>query len=201
MSLRGTWKLPVALALSLAVACSGSEAEPSATPTATESESPEPDTGGVEAAAYVTAICDRMVSWIGDIQTLNQELLETSSGASSVEQVKQAAVLFFGGLVEATNGMIDDIESAGVPDVPRGEEAARHILDGLREARGSMQDARQRVADLPTGDPQAFGTSLQEITTEMARQLSSVGTSMEEFAAPELDAAANDVAACQDFSI
>jgi hypothetical protein len=184
---------------SLGAACSDAEPASTASPTESETGSPEPG-GGAAATEYVTAVCGGVVDWLGEIQTLTQEFQETSSGATNIRQVKGAAVDYFDGLLRATETLISSLEDSGVPDVPRGEEAAQHILDGLGEVRTAMQNARARIRDLATDDPQAFVARLREITTEMGRQMSSVGASMEEFEAPELDAAAGDVDSCQGVS-
>lgn len=194
----------VAIGVILAVsafgpACSSDDPGPDAAPTESESGSPEPE-GGAEAAEYVTAVCDGVTGWIGEIQALTQEFQDASSRATNIRQVKAAAVAFLGGLLVATDTFVADLEESGVPPVPRGEEAAQQILDGLEEVRTAMEDARARIQRLATNDPQAFVARLREITEEMARQMSSVGTSMEEFEAPELDAAAEDVPECEGVS-
>jgi hypothetical protein len=192
--------LGVVVALSsLGAACSDAEPASTASPTESEAGSPEPG-GGTAAAEYVTAVCGGVVDWLGEIQTLTQEFQETSSGATNARQVKGAAVAYFEGLLGATETLISSLEDSGVPDVPRGDEAAQHVLDGLGEVRTAMENARARIRDLATDDPQAFVARLRAITTEMGRQMSSVGSSMEEFQAPELDAAAADVEACEGVS-
>ena len=187
----------VAVALSsLGAACSSDE--PTA-PTTSETGSPEPDgEDGVTASAYVSAVCGGLVDWLGEVQTLTQAFGEASSQAANLQQIKGAAVDYFDGLIDSTDALISDIEDSGAPDVPRGEEAAQRVIDGLSEARTAMQDAREQIEDLATDDPQVFVARLQEITSEMGRQMSQVGTSMEEFQSDELDAAADDVTACSD---
>jgi hypothetical protein len=193
----GAVTLCVIVALSFGSACSGDD--PASTPTERESGSPESE-GDAAAAGYVTAVCDGVTGWIEEIQTLTQEFQDVSSRATNLRQVKSAAVAFFGGLLVATDVFVADLENGGVPPVPRGEEAAQQILDGLEEVRAAMENARARIQRLATVDPQAFIARLREITEEMGRQMSSVGTSMEEFEAPELDAAAADVPECEGVS-
>ena len=184
---------------SLGAACSSPEPASAASPTESEG-SPDPEGGGSALAEYVTAVCGGVVDWLGEIQTLTQEFQRTSAAATNIRQVKGAAVAYFGGLLGATDTLLSVLEDSGIPDVPRGEEAAQHIVDGLGEARTVMENARERIRDLATDDPQVFVARLREITSAMGRQMSSVGASMEEFQAPELDAAAADVPECEGVS-
>ena len=180
----------VIVAVSVLGACSGDDPAP-ASPTENGSGSPEPENAaGTE---YVTAVCEGVSGWLDEIQTLTAEFQDTSSQATNIRQVKGAAVAYLGGLLDATDTLVSGLEDSGVPDVPRGAEAAQHILDGLGQVRTAMENARGRIRDLATDDPQAFVARLREITSELGSEMSSVGASMEEFDSPELDTAAADV--------
>jgi hypothetical protein len=189
----GTVVVGLVVGAILVTSCSGSEGPPPASPSG-----PVDPAGGVEATAYVTEVCGGILDWTGEIQRLNGELRRAAAGeAAPVEEIKDASLTFFDGVVEATDTLIARVEGAGVPDVPRGAEAAEHVLTGLGDVRDAMRDGRDQVHALDTDDARAFAARLQAITTEMGRTLTAVGTSMEAFEAPELDAAAEATGACE----
>jgi hypothetical protein len=195
---RRMWAIGATAAAVLVMgSCSDSEEPERGSPTESPSASPEP-TSGVEATAYVSDVCGAVVDWTTEIQTLGGELRDAGASATSVQALKRATLTFFSDSVAATDALLSLIEAAGIPDVPRGEEAADHVLDGLTEARRALQGARKQVQGLATNDAQVFARDVQEITAETGRQLSSVGTSLGGFEAPELDEAANQSGVCQD---
>ena len=194
MADRRRWALrPIAVATLAVVSCGGSDEASAGVPSAL------PSAGGVVATAYVEDVCGGFVDWMAEIRSLTQELGEAGTGASTVEELKDAAVSYFVGLVAATDSLISDVEAAGVPTVPQGAEAAQHVLDSLADIRQAMQDSQEQVETLATdGGPQAFARELRAITADMAETLTRIGTSMADFEAPELDAASEETAICDE---
>jgi hypothetical protein len=107
---------------------------------------------------------------------------------------------YFDDILTSTDGMIGDIEAAGIPDVEGGQEAADRVLAGMRDARAILQQARDDAAALDTSDPQAFGEEVQAIGQEVGSSLGEVGDAMQRFESPELDEVSQDVPECQELA-
>jgi phage-related tail protein len=193
MRLGTGWKLPLTLMLLLGSACSESEPEVAVSASASAADDGE----GISAAAYLTELCDAQQAWLQDLQALNADLQEDIADPANVQELKDATLDYFDGVVAVTEDMVAVAEAAGVPDVDNGEEAAAAVVDVLERVTKAIRDARDRVAELETDDPAAFSSELLEISGDMGSSLEEVASAMDSFESAELDAAALDVTACQ----
>jgi hypothetical protein len=103
---------------------------------------------------------------------------------------------FLDDVIEATDSVIADVESVGVPDVDDGEASAGAVLTALRGSREIFDDARDRVDGLGTDDPTAFTQELQTLGTDLQTSLAGIGEELDGFDSPELDEASEDVPEC-----
>jgi hypothetical protein len=150
----------------------------------------------VEPAAWAADVCGAAADWVDEITGLNEDL-QANLDPSSVQTLKDQMVGYFDDILSSTDGMLDDIEAAGVPDVQGGQRAVDRVLAGMRDARAILQRARDDAAALQTDDPQAFGEDLQAIGQEVGTSLGEVGDAMQRFESPELDQLSQDVPECQ----
>jgi hypothetical protein len=191
MTLRTVWKVHVALAVLLAGACSGGSG--GSTP-----QSPSPEDGSaVSASAYLTDLCGAQQAWLQGLQALNADLQEAIADPSNVQELKDATLAYFDGVVETTEEMVVAAQAAGVPDVADGEVAAGQVITILEQVGEAMRDARDQVADLSTDDAAAFSSELLVISGEMGESLGEAASGMDSFGSPELDAAMLEVPECQ----
>ena len=147
----------------------------------------------VSATSYVTDVCGAFTTWRNEVVSLSEEL-QSSQEPSSIEAAKNSAVSFFDDVVEATDRMVSDVEGAGVPEVARGDAAAREALSVLRGVRETLVGARERVEALSTDDPEAFSAELRTIGGDLESSFDDIGSTLE---VPELGDVADDVPACR----
>jgi hypothetical protein len=150
--------------------------------------------------AWASKVCEATTHWIDEIGSLNAGLAQKLD-ASSVASLRGSTVAYLDDILSSTDRMIERVEAAGAPRVEGGPQAARHVLSGLQAAREALQDARERAADLTTGDPAAFSEALRQIGEEVSASLARVGASMASFRSPALDAAARDVRRCRELVV
>jgi hypothetical protein len=155
------------------------------------------ETDTVSATEYATGVCGAISGWIDDIQGLNQDL-QAELDPTSVDSLKDAMVGFLDDVTTTTDGVIDEVEAVGTPDVEDGAAAADAVLTALRNSRDVFGDARDRVQGLSTADPAAFAEELQTLGSDIQSSMSGIGGELDQFASPELDEAAKDVPACQE---
>jgi hypothetical protein len=174
------------MAVLVAGACSGTDGGGDGT---------EPDT--VSATEYATGICGAIAGWADDIQALNEDL-QASLDPNDLDALQDVMVDFLDDVVTATDSAISEVEAVGVPDVEGGQAAAGAVLTALRDSKTIFEDARDRVDGLSTADPAAFGEELQTLGTDLQTSMSGIGGQLDQFASPELDEAADDVAECDE---
>lgn len=129
---------------------------------------PEADSGGetVSVDEYAGAVCSALSAWVTDIQDRAATITE-GIDPGDAEAGKERLSEFIGDTVAGTDQLIASVEEAGIPDTEGGEEAAEQIQSGLEQVKTILEDAQDQIADLPTDDPQAFGTGAQEIATSL----------------------------------
>lgn len=150
---------------------------------------------GVEASAFVKDVCTSVNDWVTSIQERAGNLGSELSGETS--QAKEKLDEFLGQAVEATDTLIAALDEAGIPDVDGGEDVANALKETFEEAKGALEDAQARVADLPEDDPAAFTEQASTLGTDIQTAMGGLGTTLEE-APEELTQAAEDEPACQE---
>ena len=124
------------------------------------------ETETVSVDEYASAVCGALSDWVTDIQDRAATITE-GINPGDAEAGKERLQEFIGDTVASTDTLISTVEEAGAPDTDGGEEAAEQIQSGLEQVKTILEDAEDQIAELPTDDPQAFGTGAQEIATSL----------------------------------
>jgi hypothetical protein len=157
------------------------------------------DGGGDLAVApgtYVKSLCTSVQSYVDDITTLSTDFAAGIDPAASVDDQKQAVLDFLDDALALTTALIDEVDSAGVPDVEGGEAMVAAIVASFEEARDVLEAGRARVEAASTEDPQAFAAELNEVGATIQTSLGEIGGSLDLVESPELAAAAEDEPTC-----
>lgn len=160
----------------------------------------DPDETRVSSRSYVTDVCGAVTTWNDEVQATTQELQRAIGEPTDLDSVKETTVSFLDEVIEATDRMMTDVEAAGVPDVQDGEQVARRVTTALGDVRDALADARDRVEGLSTADPEGFATELQAVSADMQTSLQDTVGTLDSFEVPELEEAADDVAACDELA-
>jgi hypothetical protein len=163
----------------------------------TNTDDAEPET--VSATEYATGVCGAIAGWVEDIAVLNEELT-SDLDPTSIDSLKTAMVGFLDDVITATDSVIGEVETVGVPDVDDGEATAETVLTALRDSRNVFADARDRVDGLATDDPAGFTEELQTLGTDLQTSLAGIGEELDRFDSPELDEASENVPECEQVS-
>jgi hypothetical protein len=150
----------------------------------------------VPPATYVKGLCTSVQSYVDDITTLSTDFAGGIDPAASADEQKQAVLDFLDDALALTDGLIDDVDAAGVPDVDGGGGVVSAIAVSFEQARGVLEDARARVEAASTDDPQAFAAELNEVGATIQSSLGEIGGSLDLVESPELATAAADEPAC-----
>jgi hypothetical protein len=164
--------------------------------------------GGDEGAGDGASETVAAETWMGDfcaaLDSWQTELTEGAPDLASVTDVaaaKDSVVSFLDGAAASTQTLVDEIEAAGVPDVADGEAIATEMRDAIASVGNDFSTARDDVEGLSTDDPAAFAADLSEIGTTLTEAGSAAGATFdrlaEQYPAADLDAAAQDAAACE----
>lgn len=157
------------------------------------------DGDGVETVTpgtYVKGLCTSVQSYVDDVTTLSTDFAAGIDPAASVDEQKQAVLDFLDDALALTTALIDEVDSAGVPDVEGGEAMVAAIVASFEEARDVLEAGRARVEAASTEDPQAFAAELNEVGATIQSSLGEIGGSLELVESPELAAAAEDEPTC-----
>lgn len=161
---------------------------------------------GEEAAAetvsvdeYAGEVCSALAAWVTDIQDRASTITE-GIDPGDAEAGKERLEEFIGDTVTGTEELISNVEAAGIPDTDGGEEAAEQIQSGLEQVKTILEDAQDQIADLPTDDPQAFGTGAQEIATSLQEATGEAAGAIDSANSEELTEAFGNNEDCSQYS-
>jgi hypothetical protein len=121
----------------------------------------------VPPGAWATEVCTTISDWYDDINTLAGDFLEEEVDMSSGEALKESTLGFLDDLLAITDDMIQREEGAGIPDIEDGEGAVDRLMSAHREVRAELEDARSRIAALPTDDLEALRNGMTEVGEDL----------------------------------
>ena len=150
----------------------------------------------VTPGTYVKSLCTSVQSYVDDITTLSTDFAAGIDPAASADDQKQAVLDFLDDALALTDGLIEQVDAAGVPDVEGGAAMVGAIAASFQEARDVLEAARARVEAASTEDPQAFAAELNEVGATIQSSLGGIGGSLDLVDSPELAAAAEDEPTC-----
>jgi hypothetical protein len=146
---------------------------------------------------FASDICTAFTDWTDSIRERQTELQKNLDPGASPTEGKDALAGFLDDAVAASDQLVEDVEGAGTPDTENGDEAADALQTAAEGARNKLEDAQERVEDLPTDSPEAFGQAADDFGNEVRSALEGVGDGIEEVDTPELDKAIDEESACQ----
>lgn len=191
MRARSTLVLALSLFVVAMVACSDDEGS------AAETAPTEPTT--VPAETFVAGVCTAMTDYNAQVQSITDAFTASLSPTAPLQDQKDAVAAYIGEVVEATQAAVEDIRAAGVPDVGVGDQVSAALDDAFAEATAALEELRTEIEGLSVDDPQAFGTALLQLSTEIQTALDETGTALESLDTQELSEVAADEPACAQF--
>ena len=149
--------------------------------------------GSSTAEEYANTVCGALATWIGDMQTMNQDM---PTSFKSAKEGKQALTQAFAGAVESTNTLVETVEAAPAPDVEGGEEAHAAVVQSLKNVQTIMSDAQEEIAGLSTKNDAAFAGNIQGIATSLSTASSEATAGLGSITDPDLNQAFATAPAC-----
>jgi hypothetical protein len=182
-------RLPIVLlaaTLALAAGCGGGGSSASA---------------GAPPAQWAASVCGALQTWQTSLQSKAQGLTQDVLQAQSPKAAKQQLGDFLDEVIAETDTMIASVGKVGQPAVDQGDQVARDFRAGLDQMRAAFADAKTKIEQVPTDDPQAFQQQLTAIGQELQTQGQSIGSTLgnldEKYNAPELGKAFDENANCK----
>jgi hypothetical protein len=137
---------------------------------------------------------------IGWQQTLRERQAELQQGVdpgASLGAERDALNRFVDTAVDASDTLVDDIDDAGVPDIENGAEVADTIRTAFEDTRGKIEDAQDKVADIPVDSPGDYRAAADQFVADLRTTLEGIGGRLDDVDAPELESALDEASACQ----
>ena len=196
------WKLVAAIAMLALVlaACGGDDNGGGGGDGDTGGPAETGEVQGVGAEEYVAAICTSIGTYVTDITALSDGFVGQLDPTADVQTQKDAVVGLLDDIIATTDGLIEDLTAAGVPDVEGGDAIAAALTDSLQQSRQIIDDAKAAVEELSVDDPVAFTTQLTEIGTAIQNSQAGVTASLGALESPELSEAALNEPACTELA-
>jgi hypothetical protein len=188
----------LAVSAVLLAACGGGGSSSSGSSSSVPESPPSSTSSGtVEAKTWATNVCQSTLDWVNAVQEKGQSFGSIAGGAGSLDEAKTAFVSFFDSMITQTQTFLDQLQSAGTPDVEGGDQIVSSLTTGIQEVEDGFKDAKTKAEALPTDDPTAFTTQVTAIGTDMTTAFDRIGNTFSALQNSELDQQAQDIPACQ----
>jgi hypothetical protein len=164
--------------VSLLTACGSGESSPSA---------PE----------WMRHVCSDYAEWYASSRRIREASLAARGTYRSREEVKNATVRYFADLTAVTDDLIEDWESAGVPDIAEGQAVADFFVRFAHRLRSAFEEGRDKARDISIGDPAAFVRGVQALDTTTGRVKSTLKEGFPEIRSDKLNQAFRENETCR----
>ncbi len=149
---------------------------------------------GVSAGSYVKSICQAIGPFEKDVQSRSSAL--DLSSITSAAAGKKALQEFLSAIVADTNKAVQQLKSAGSPNVTNGDKISGAIVSAFTQVKTALSQAETQAGNLPTTSPAAFKTAATTIGTGIRTSMSNIGNSLSNLKSADLENAAKKEAAC-----
>lgn len=171
------------------------EAETSEESSTTEDETTttaDDSSDAVEVDAWAEDFCGNFQGWLSEIQDASGTVSEGIT-PGDVEGAKAAIVGLFDDASTSTTALIESLESGGYPDIDDGEDLVDDLVGKFEDFDTAIGGARAEAEALPTDDPAAFQSGVNDVVETFQTEVTEVGDSFSEldtkYPAPELSSA------------
>lgn len=134
------------------------------------------------------------------MQTLRDRQAELQQGVdpgAAPGTERDALEGFVNTAADASNSLVEEIDDAGVPDIDNGTEVADAIRTAFEDTRGEIEDAQDKVADIPVDSASDYRAAADQFVADLRTTLEGIGEPLAEVDAPELESALGEASACQ----
>jgi len=162
-------------------------------------DAPEAKTVGVD--AYATSVCSALTHWLDDLQNASTVFANSTNDETDLAKVRSTFVTFFGGAIDETDRMVEDIQTTGQPDLENGDLVSAAMLRELATFKPILVEAQGRAKQLPIDKPAKFTKLAQTLGAGFRIETTKVETLFDvlaqRFKVPELAQAAAADANCR----
>ena len=173
--------LAAALVVVALSACSSSSSTPSPSPTI------------VSASAYAASVCTAITTYQTNV---TQQASNFNANTTDLAVLKQGFLDVLNGILQSTQTLITDVNAAGIPDTPNGQQDVDSFNTQLLALQTSIQNLRDQVQNLSTTDPVAFTSAIRPIIQKFQTDIQEFGQTFQKPDDPQLTAAFSQAPEC-----
>jgi ABC-type glycerol-3-phosphate transport system substrate-binding protein len=152
---------------------------------------------GTDAKDWAKAVCTALTPWRQEISDLTTQAQQQLSVAKTAEQTKTNVVALLTGAEQASEKARRGVVDAGVPDVSRGAEIAKHFAASLEKARDAYGHAKTSVSALPTSDEKVFYANVKTTFDTLRDEYAKSALDTENVGSNDLQKAFDEVPECR----
>lgn len=159
----------------------------------TPSPSPSPTPTIVSASAYAASVCTAVTTYETSV---TQQASNFNANTTDLAVLKQNLLDVLNGILQSTQTLITDVNAAGIPDTPNGQQDVDTLNTQLLSFQTSIQDLRDQVQNLSTTDPVAFTSAIRPILQQFQTDVQELGQNFKKPNDPQLTAAFSQAPEC-----
>jgi hypothetical protein len=159
----------------------------------TPSPSPSPTPTIVSASAYAASVCTAITTYQTNV---TQQASNFNANTTDLAVLKQGFLDVLNGILQSTQTLITDVNAAGIPDTPNGQQDVDSFNTQLLALQTSIQNLRDQVQNLSTTDPVAFTSAIRPIIQKFQTDIQEFGQTFQKPDDPQLAAAFSQAPEC-----
>jgi len=159
----------------------------------TPSPSPSPTPTIVSASAYAASVCTAITTYQTNV---TQQASNFNANTTDLAVLKQGFLDVLNGILQSTQTLITDVNAAGIPDTPNGQQDVDSFNTQLLALQTSIQNLRDQVQNLSTTDPVAFTSAIRPIIQKFQTDIQEFGQTFQKPDDPQLTAAFSQAPEC-----
>jgi len=155
--------------------------------------SPSPTPTIVSASAYAASVCTAITTYQTNV---TQQASNFNANTTDLAVLKQGFLDVLNGILQSTQTLITDVNAAGIPDTPNGQQDVDSFNTQLLALQTSIQNLRDQVQNLSTTDPVAFTSAIRPIIQKFQTDIQEFGQTFQKPDDPQLTAAFSQAPEC-----
>ncbi len=158
--------------------------------------------GDVPATSWTGAVCGSIVSWQNELQRLAGDLqTQIRAVGRNLTAARGRLVEFMTQVVASTDRLVAEMEAAGAPDTPQGEQVAEDFRQGVAQVRQAFEEGRIMAESLAVDDAAVFSAGADELSRKIREAGDRIRQEFRDleqtYDVPELDKAFAEAPACR----
>lgn len=125
---------------------------------------------------WASTVCGALDEWGKSLQAGSQALRPAMENTQDLENVKEKYIGFLEDAEQSSQQLVDEVESAGPPEIEEGQEVQSDLVSALENVQESFARAVDRAEELSTKDGDSLRSGVGLLSNDVEKNLQAAGS-------------------------